>query len=175
MKLRNCFEKILAADFRKVKTEKEKLELAGLIEADLQKSCAAYVRLLDKRTPPQGDWQLLKTNPKSDLAKDACKQLGSHQKLYYLEERGDTTWVNLTNGTWKETVGKKKYLSLLRFKPKSKGEFVLTFLGSTSPGINRNSKPGDQYKYRLIAKTPTYYLATTAHGSVVYQFKLYYY
>ena len=175
VKLRKCFEKTLAAEFRKIKPEKEKQELADIIDADLQKSCAAYARLHDKLTPPQGDWKIVATNPKSTLPKDACKQLARHQQLYYLEDQGDTTWVNLTHGTWKETVGKKKYLSLLAFKPKSHGEFVLIFQGSTSSGINQNSSPGDQYKYRLVSKTPTYYLATTAHGSVVYQFKLYYY
>ncbi|MBK0403158.1 hypothetical protein I5M27_09190 [Adhaeribacter sp. BT258] len=173
-KLNNCFEKILAAEFRKIRNEHEKLELAAIIESDLQKTCAAYVRLHDKRNPPRGDWEIIKMNPRSCLPKDACKQLASHRKLYYLEDNGDTTWVNLANGTWKETVGKKKHLSLLTFKPKNNGEFVLIFQGSTSPGINQNSAPGDQYKYRLVNKTPTYYIATTSHGSVVYQFKLYY-
>ncbi|MFC5271075.1 hypothetical protein [Adhaeribacter terreus] len=174
VKLKRCFDKVLATELRKQKNERQKLELAAMVDIDLQKTCAEYARLHHKLNPPKGDWEIIKTNPKSNLAKNACKQLATHQNLFYLEDNGDTTRVNLANGIWKETVGKKKHLSLLDFKPRKNGEFVLVFQGSTNPGINRSSSPGDQYKYRLVAKTPTYYIATTSHGSVVYQFKLYY-
>ncbi|MBK0403708.1 hypothetical protein I5M27_11975 [Adhaeribacter sp. BT258] len=174
VKFKRCFTKVLEKSFVRAEDEAEKLELARNLDIELQKSCAAYVSMLDRLKPVKGDWVLLKTNPETKLTNDVCQQLTGHRQLFYIEGNGDTTRVALSGGTWQETVGKAKHVSRLDFKPKDNCEFVLTFQESTDPNKGKFSRKGDQYKYRILDKTASYYVATASYGEIVYQFKLYF-
>ncbi|MFC5271071.1 hypothetical protein [Adhaeribacter terreus] len=174
VKFKSCFTKVLGKAFANAEDETEKLELARNIDLELQKNCTEYVRILDKLNPVKGDWVLLKINPETKLTNDVCQQLASHRQLFYIEGNGDTTRVALSGGVWQETVGKARYVSRLDFKPKNNCEFILTFLESTDPNKGQFSQKGDQYKYRILDKTATHYIATASYGEIVYQFNLYF-
>jgi hypothetical protein len=174
VKFKRCFTKVLEKSFARAESEAEKLEMARNLDIELQKNCAEYVRILDRLKPVKGDWVLLKTNPETKLTNNVCQQLTGHRQLFYLEGNGDTTRVALSGGIWQETVGKARYISRLDFKPKDHCEFVLIFQESTDPNKGKFSRKGDEYRYRILDKTATYYLATASYGEIVYQFKLYF-
>src|SRR6185436_2661778 len=110
----------------------------------LKKNCKEYLRIMtSNKTSNKGDWETLDTNPTSSLNQSDCREILEHTNMYYLEGNGDTTYVQITDGFWKEISGHTKYSTTDKFTWLTECDFELEFLQSNNPVTNSYFKKGE--------------------------------
>lgn len=141
----------------------------------LQRTCREFRGILDRLSPPKGDWQELDEKPSSQLKKQACRNFLKTSGYYYLEGDGDKVAIEIKDGYWTDRFKDGTY-SKLRFKWLNHCEFELEFVESNNEGRMNLSNPGDKYRYQLLDKKEGYYDVSSEipNTSNFMKFKLYF-
>jgi hypothetical protein len=80
--------------------EEQRDAISAAVSFRLQRNCIEIQDIINRLSPPKGDWQEVVTKPKSNLNKKACRNLLAHKKYYYKEATGDTVQLLIDNGFW---------------------------------------------------------------------------
>ena len=140
----------------------------------LNTTCKEYDRIsTSNKNENKGDWQTLDKNPASILNESECKQLTQHKGMYYLQGNGDTTYVQIADGVWKETSGHGLYTSTNKFRWLNDCDFELEFVKSTNPIDKKYFKKGEKLINRLVDRTERYYNVTVSRNGIVMKYRLY--
>ena len=143
----------------------------------LQKDCVSFKEISDRLSDGKrkSDWRDVDKEPESELSAADADHFFNTRHLKYLEVNGDTTNAFFTDSTWEDHF-KDGTFSRLTFNKLNQNEFVISFIESNNSIRMNLSKPGDQYRYKVIKKENGYYtMFVQAAGSRIKSlFKLYY-
>lgn len=134
------------------------MSLENFFYIRLQKNCVVFRDLTNNISAKsrKGEWQDVDREPESSISEADYKAFFELKKIKYLENTGDTTEVYFTDSTWEDHFLDGTF-SRLSLNKTGKDEFVLTFIESNNKSRQYLSKPGDQYRYKLLAKNEKSY------------------
>lgn len=143
----------------------------------LQRDCVPFMQMASRMSKAKyvSDWEIIAEEPESKISGDDYASFFRTGRFTYLESDGNTAGVVLTDSTWEDHLADSTY-SRLSLKKLREAEFVITFIESNNRARMAMSKPGDQYRYKILEKHPNYfYMYVQPVGSKVKSvFKLYY-
>ena len=151
--------------------------LTNFIYVRLQRDCVAFKDISDRLNGglKNSDWSDVDIEPESEINEKESAAFFKLQHLKYRELNGDTVRASMTDSTWEDLFADGTY-SRLSLSKINKSEFVITFIESNNKSRRNFSKPGEQYRYKILKKNDGYYsMFMQAVGSKIkLLFKLYY-
>jgi hypothetical protein len=142
----------------------------------LQRDCDKFLRIADALDKSEkGDWMQLDYEPPSRITEAEFNEFFKKKNLRYLENNGDTVQIIVTDSTWEDRFIDGTYSKLSLVK-QTGGEFKIRFIESNNDSRKYMSKPGDMYRYKLVAKKDGFYeVFVQPEGSEVKNvFRIYY-
>jgi hypothetical protein len=157
--------------------EDSALALFDYVTIRLQRECLAFRSISNyfNKDKAKSDWQDTDVEPDSKISAADYQLFFKIGKFKYLESNGDTAIVLLTDSTWEDRFLDGTYSKLTLEKLRTT-EFVITFIESDNKIRKNLSKPGDQYRYKILerhSKHFTMYMQPVK-SKVKSLFKLYY-
>jgi len=175
LKILYCYQEQVIPALSSMKIDDDSLFNIYLIKLELtfRKNCPYYLKMMNRLTPPQGDWKLLDSLPRSSADVTTCSSILNHEEYFYIEANGDTTYVELSEAFWIDHFRGGTY-SILKFNWVDDCDFNVRFVESNDPIRANYSKKGDKYFYRIIERRKDHYLLATIIYDQIYEFKLYF-
>jgi hypothetical protein len=157
--------------------EDSSLALYDYVTIRLQRECVVFRKIARAFNTKKGnsDWQDTDIEPESEINTEDYQMFFKIGRFKYLETNGDTALVNLTDSTWEDRFidGTYSRLSLEKLRTT---EFVITCIESNNNVRMNFSKPGDQYRYKILERHNNYFsmYVQPVKSKVKSLFKLYY-
>ena len=158
-------------------SEDSSLALYDYVTIRLQRECVAFRKIARSfnTVKANSDWQETKIEPESKVSAEDYQLFFKIGKFNYLESNGDTAIALITDSTYEDNFidGTYSRLSLEKLRT---SEFVITFVESNNHIRKNFSKPGDQYRYKILERHSNYFsmYVQPVKSKVKSLFKLYY-
>jgi len=148
--------------------EETRDETATNLYFRIQRSCQAFLDILNRANPSKGGEIFVDEKPVSNLKKDACRKFIGNKEYYYIETTGDTVVLQLTKKYWIDHFNDGTY-SKLKLEWIDNCELELEFIESNNLVRRNYSKKGDKYRYIILNSAESYYeLSTEVVGQEKY-------
>lgn len=157
--------------------EDSSLAVYDYVTIRLQRECVAFRKIARSfnTVMAKSDWQETEIEPESKISAEDYQLFFKIGKFKYLESNGDTAIALITDSTYEDKFidGTYSRLSLEKLRT---SEFVITFIESNNHIRKNFSKPGDQYRYKILERHGNYFsmYVQPVKSKVKSLFKLYY-